>query len=189
MDRLAPARSAHRKDVGIRRRGDTGNPPDFDHELPKELKAGFGRNFQRHETDVGDQNPVLTKALVDALEIAKTADEQQRADQQHQRQRDLGDDQNAPQPEALPIGRQPAPTRSHGGCRRGFRRAKGRGEAEQNASEGCHGGSESEHAVVGGQVKKHSVGLGADHGYQHGPKKEGKQDSADRAREGQQQAF
>ena len=55
----------------------------------------------RSEIEHDDQQIALREAGIEGHQVAQAADEQQRADDQHQRQRHLRDHQHAPQPEAL----------------------------------------------------------------------------------------
>ena len=63
------------------------------------------------QIQVHDQQAVLPEAGVDRHQVSQAADEEQRADDEHERQRHLHDDERAPQPEPL------ARIRASRGCR------------------------------------------------------------------------
>ena len=79
--------------------------------------------------EVHDQNAVLPESGVEGHQVPQAADEQQRADDEHERQRDLRDDQAAPQAEALARVGRPAAAGFHrcAGLRRRWRESPGAG--------------------------------------------------------------
>ena len=88
------------------------------------------------------------EAGVDALQTSKTLDEQARADEQDQRERDLGDDENVARAITDAVARIGTATCFQGGIEIAFRGAQGRGQTQNEAGKERHGSREKKHPSI-----------------------------------------
>ena len=87
--RVAPALAAERNDIRVGCRIHAGNGPYPVEQLPLERSAPLHRNLQARKVQPGDQHTLCLKPRIIRQQIPQALGEQQRAEQQHQRQRHL----------------------------------------------------------------------------------------------------
>ena len=145
--------------------------------------------MQPCEIDAGDQHSSLLKPNVQCRQITQTPDKKQRAHQQHNGKRHLGNDEDASKAKPLPAsGRSPAARLQQGGRLRA-RGADSRGESEGDGCEEGKPGGERQHAPVHAKVQENLILLRADEGHKHPAYRERQKQSANRACGREQKAF
>ena len=107
-----------------------------------------------------DDDAVLREPRVEGHQVAQAASEQQRAGDEHQGERNLQDDEAAPEPESFARVGGAAAGRSHSGAGRRTGGADGRHQAEQHAGDDRERRREREDPPVERQRNEHPVGLG-----------------------------
>src|SRR5262249_1751113 len=100
-DRLVPARSADRHDERLGGIVDPGYGADAGGEVAILGRASLDRRAGAAQVETDEEHTVLPEAGIEHHQVAQAAHEQQRADDEYERQRHLGDHQSATQAEAL----------------------------------------------------------------------------------------
>ena len=132
------------------------------------------------------------EAGTDTAEGEKGANEQRRADQQHQRQRDLADDEQRPSLALPEAGAGAVAALLQSRVQVGPRGAESREESEQDAGEQRDGKGEGEYAPIdadGGAVFANTRQAGRAHGQQGAHSHEAEQQAKNAASDGEQDAF
>ncbi len=154
--RYAPRAAADRRDDGERRarharRGRRGIPqPD------EQVSAHVRFELQRLDVDGRDQHGLPVEAEVEVGERRERAHEESRADEQHHRQRDLDDDEQVAEREAV-LSRDPAALGLHRVVGIDACRAQGGDGPEDHGRRDGDAGREPEHAPVEGHLQVHVV--------------------------------
>ena len=145
---------AHRDRVGDRRFADAGQGVDPRHDLAQVcvqligLRELAARDWQTRRDDVG-----RVESGVDTHHLEEAADEQARADEQHERQRDFDHHERAAQPAAARVGRRSAPAFLHRPRQIRFRRLQRGREAEDHAGRQRQYQRECEHTRIHRDVR------------------------------------
>ncbi len=115
--------------------------------LVREVRAGL-RIVRLRQPEPRGQHRRGVEAEIDALQPPETLDQQRRADQQHQRERELADDEDAAQARRASGGAGPARRLAHHRLQLGVRALNRRRQAEEHAGHDRQGGREREHGRV-----------------------------------------
>ena len=153
------------------------------------LVASLHRQAGLAQVDAGHDDAVAVEARIDVDEILQAAREQERADEQHERERDLGDDERAPDADALAAGRQAAAADLEDAVRADPRRLQRGRKAEDHARADREGGGEPEHPPVEAEVEDHRLVGRGDERHQGRAERAGQERAECRARPGEQQAL
>ena len=144
------------------------------------------------ERHLHGQHIMGIEAGTDTAEGEKGANEQRRADQQHQGQRDLADDEQRASLALPEAGAGAVAALLQGGVEVGARGAEGREESEEDAGEQRDGEGEGEYAPIdadGGAVFANTGQAGGTHGQQGAHAHEAEQQAKNAASDGEQHAF
>ena len=147
-DVVVPGAAVDRREKRLRGGADAGDCPNALDDLPDEHGPAFWRNARVSQVEAGHQDTGRDEAGVERRQLAKRSTEQQGADDEHQRERDLKHDEAAADHDALTAIARPAPIRLHRVARARVRDAKGGRQSEQHTRQAGQHRHESEHPPV-----------------------------------------
>jgi len=158
-DAIVPAAAADRDDERLRGRHHAWQRRHAPRDVVIQRRPSWLWHAGVPEIEVGDDKAFLLEPGIQRHQVAEAADEQQGADDQHERQRDLTDDQRAAHAETLAgVGGSAAAGLHRGaGCDAGG--AQRGHQAEQQTGRGGEGRGKGEHPPVEGERDEDSVVL------------------------------
>jgi hypothetical protein len=152
--------------------------------LAVELRAALLRQLAPADVERGEQQVVGVEAGIEVDGVAQGAQEEARADEQHERERDLRDDERVAQAEAAQPGRRAAGVVLERRDEIGARGVERGGEAEDEARRERDGEREEQHARVDREIEQRRLFRGEEAGQQVGrPQRDDEPDAAARERE------
>ena len=174
-----PPVAAKGRDTQLRCRDHAWSGAQAVHQFAVHLEAPFPGIVRALEGQVHLHHAGHAKARVNGQQFAQTAYKQQRASQQHKRERHLRHHQPAPQAEALASRAKAAAAGAHG-CRRSQARGpQRRQEPEQQAGAQSDSGGETKHAGIQADSQKHAAPGRAEERHQAAAQRFGQQRAED----------
>ena len=187
-DASIPITAAERHDQRLGGVAHAGDLLEARHDGSEGLSPRLGPHRGSAQVD-SHHHHVRIEAQFDRAEVFQGAPEEQRADHEHHRERDLHDHQPAPQRERLvSFGRRSA-AGLHGIRQITASGLERRAEAEQHAREDRDGGHERKHAPVWRQVQENSAAARVEEHHQRLAHPAGEQQPAHGAQSGEQHAL
>ena len=168
---------------------DTRQGREAGHEVPPRRPESLHRQAELAHVDPGHDDALAAEARIEGEEVLQAAREEERADEEHERERDLADHERAPQADALAAGGLAAAADLEDAVGADARRLQGRHEAEEHARGDRERGGEAQHAPVNAEIEDDALVGGLDEGHQRRAERAGQDRAAGRASPGEQETL